>query len=158
MIAAEMIASMGYEGGSGYTSGDPAKTAWADWAAAYVKYCDGGSMTGTREDPTPQRNGSTGPLWYRGKYNLDAQLDLLTVGRVRRLRLAALLGRPAVALRERAAQPVHLELQPSIRVCIRHGLADGVGLPVGDHVEVRDRARELPLRSEKLGVRHREIR
>jgi hypothetical protein len=27
------------------------------------------------EDPTPQRNGSTGPLWYRGKYNLDAQLD-----------------------------------------------------------------------------------
>ena len=32
-------------------------------------------MTGTREDPTPQRNGSAGQLWYRGKYNLDAQLD-----------------------------------------------------------------------------------
>jgi hypothetical protein len=30
---------MGYEGGSGYTSGDPTKTAWANWAAAYVKYC-----------------------------------------------------------------------------------------------------------------------
>ena len=72
---APTIASMGYEGGAGYTSGDPSKTAWANWAAAYVKYCDGGSMTGTREDPTPQRNGSAGQLWYRGKYNLDAQLD-----------------------------------------------------------------------------------
>ena len=53
-----------YEGGSGYTSGDAKVTAWADWAVAYVKYCDGGSMTGTREDPTPARNGS-GPLYYR---------------------------------------------------------------------------------------------
>ena len=32
-------------------------------------------MTGTREDPTPQRNGSAGQLWYRGKYNLDAHLE-----------------------------------------------------------------------------------
>ena len=85
------------EGGSGYTSGDPSKTRWANWATAYVKYCDGGSMTGTREDSTPQRNGSSGPLWCkccrrlellpafltsssnpctdRGKYNLDAQLE-----------------------------------------------------------------------------------
>lgn len=68
------IASMGYEGGSGFTSGDPKITAWANWATAYVKYCDGGSMTGTREDPTPARNG-TGPLYYRGHYNLIAQLD-----------------------------------------------------------------------------------
>ena len=51
------------EGGSGYTSGDPSKTRWANWATAYVKYCDGGSMTGTKEDSTPQRNGSSGPLW-----------------------------------------------------------------------------------------------
>eukprot|EP01045_Picozoa_sp_COSAG04_P002888 COSAG04_NODE_110_length_25928_cov_18.966782_19_plen_139_part_00 len=85
------------EGGSGYTSGDPSKTRWANWATAYVKYCDGGSMTGTKEDSTPQRNGSSGPLWCklacllevclaglltqerrcadRGKYNLDAQLE-----------------------------------------------------------------------------------
>ena len=40
---------MGYEGGSGFTSGIPNVTAWADWSVAYVKYCDGGSMTGTRE-------------------------------------------------------------------------------------------------------------
>ena len=33
---APSIASMGYEGGSGYTSGDPTKTAWANWAAAYL--------------------------------------------------------------------------------------------------------------------------
>ena len=92
------------EGGSGYTSGDPSKTRWANWATAYVKYCDGGSMTGTKEDSTPQRNGSSGPLgcklaWLlevclagssscrlsharrrcadRGKYNLDAQLEHL---------------------------------------------------------------------------------
>lgn len=71
---APSIASMGYEGGSGYTSGDPNSTAWANWAAAYVKYCDGGSMTGTRVDPAPPRNGS-GPLYYRGHYNLIAQLD-----------------------------------------------------------------------------------
>ena len=53
------------EGGSGYTSGDPSKTRWANWATAYVKYCDGGSMTGTKEDSTPQRNGSSGPLWCK---------------------------------------------------------------------------------------------
>jgi hypothetical protein len=68
------IASTGYEGGSGYLSGDASKTEWADWAVSYVKYCDGGSMTGTREDPTPARNGS-GPLYYRGHYNIEAQLD-----------------------------------------------------------------------------------
>merc|ERR1712190_509485 len=68
------MASMGYEGGDGYASGDLKKTAWANWAFSYVKYCDGGSMTGTREDPEPARNGS-GPLYYRGHYNLIAQLD-----------------------------------------------------------------------------------
>ena len=47
------IASTGYEGGSGYLSGDPKVTAWANWAVAYVKYCDGGSMTGTREVSAP---------------------------------------------------------------------------------------------------------
>jgi hypothetical protein len=40
------IASTGYEGGSGYTSGDPTKTAFANFAVSYVKYCDGGSFTG----------------------------------------------------------------------------------------------------------------
>jgi len=64
----------GYEGGNGFLSGDPAVTLWANWAVAYVKYCDGGSMTGTRHDPTPARNGS-GPLYYRGHYNIKAQLD-----------------------------------------------------------------------------------
>lgn len=71
---APKIASTGYEGGSGYLSGDPRVTAWSDWAVAYVKYCDGGSMTGTREDAMPARNGS-GPIYYRGHYNLVAQLD-----------------------------------------------------------------------------------
>ena len=32
------IASMGYEGGSGFTSGNPNVTKWANWATAYVKY------------------------------------------------------------------------------------------------------------------------
>ena len=68
------IASMGYEGGTGYTSGLPNVTKWANWATAYVTYCDGGSMTGTRATSTPARNG-TGPLWYRGHYNIVAQLD-----------------------------------------------------------------------------------
>ena len=36
------IASMGYEGGTGYTSGNASVTAWANWATAYIKYCDGG--------------------------------------------------------------------------------------------------------------------
>ena len=62
------------EGGSGYTSGDPSKTRWANWATAYVKYCDGGSMTGTKEDSTPQRNGSSGPLWCKC---LPCRLELL---------------------------------------------------------------------------------
>ena len=68
------IASMGYEGGTGYTSGLPNVTKWANWATAYVKYCNGGSVTGTRATSTPARNG-TGPLWYRGHYNIVAQLD-----------------------------------------------------------------------------------
>ena len=37
---------------------------------------DGGSMTGTRTDPDPPRNGSKA-LWYAGKYNLDAILSEL---------------------------------------------------------------------------------
>ena len=31
-------------------------------------------MTGTRMDPAPPQNGS-GPLYYRGHYNIEAQLD-----------------------------------------------------------------------------------
>ena len=31
-------------------------------------------MTGTRKEPTPARNG-TGPLYYRGHYNIVSQLD-----------------------------------------------------------------------------------
>ena len=58
-----------------FLSGDVTKTAWANWAVSYVKYCDGGSMTGTRQEPTPARNGSEGPLYYRGHYNIEAQLD-----------------------------------------------------------------------------------
>jgi len=68
------IPNTGYEGGSGYLSGNSTETAWANWSVAYVKYCDGGSMTGTRMEPTPARNGS-GPLYYRGHYNIVAQLD-----------------------------------------------------------------------------------
>ncbi len=71
------IPSTGYEGGSGYTSGDKNKTAFADFAVAYVKYCDGGSMTGTRMDPLPARNES-GPMYFRGHFNLVAVLDDLT--------------------------------------------------------------------------------
>jgi hypothetical protein len=66
----DSIGSTGYEGGSGYLSGDPKLTRWANWAVSYVKYCDGGSMTGTREDPTPARNG-TGPIYYRGHCESD---------------------------------------------------------------------------------------
>lgn len=64
------IPDTGYEGGSGFLSGDAGKTAFADWAVVYAKYCDGGSMTGTRPD-------ALRGLWYRGKYNLDAVLDTL---------------------------------------------------------------------------------
>ena len=52
----------------GFTSGDPSVTAWANWAVSYVKYCDGGSMSGTRMD-----NHDRG-LYYRGHFNLEAQL------------------------------------------------------------------------------------
>ena len=55
------IPNTGYEGGSGYLSGNTADTSWANWAVAYVKYCDGGSMTGTRME-SQTRNDST-PLW-----------------------------------------------------------------------------------------------
>ena len=65
------------QGGDGLLSGDSSRTAWADWAVAFLKYCDGGSWTGTRSDPEPARNGSTGPLFYRGHYNLIAQLEAL---------------------------------------------------------------------------------
>jgi O-palmitoleoyl-L-serine hydrolase len=70
----EKIGSTGYEGGSGFTSGVSDITAFANFSVSYVKYCDGGSMTGTRMAPVPGYNGS-GPLYYRGHYNLEAQLD-----------------------------------------------------------------------------------
>ena len=37
-------------------------------------------MTGTRATSTPARNG-TGPLWYRGHYNLIAQLDSMVASK-----------------------------------------------------------------------------
>jgi hypothetical protein len=42
---------------------------------AYVKYCDGGSFSGTRTAPDVALNG-TGPLWYAGSFHLDARLVL----------------------------------------------------------------------------------
>lgn len=59
------------EGGTGMTSGDPNKTAFSDFAVAYARYCDGGSFSGTKTEPDVALNG-TGPLYYAGKYNLDA--------------------------------------------------------------------------------------
>lgn len=68
----DSIPNTGYEGGTGFLDGDPTSTGWANWAVAYVKYCDGGSFTGTRETPEPRG------LHYRGKANLDAVLDDLS--------------------------------------------------------------------------------
>lgn len=58
----------------GFLSGDPEKTKWADWAVAFVKYCDGGSWLGTREEPFS--DGSV-DVYFRGHYNLIAVLDSL---------------------------------------------------------------------------------
>lgn len=71
------IPSTGYEGGSGFLSGNPAQTVFADWGVAYLKYCDGTSMTGGRADPQIRPDAPGGNLWYRGRYNLQAQLDHL---------------------------------------------------------------------------------
>ena len=71
------IPNTGYEGGLGFLSTNTSISAFANWAVAYLKYCDGGSFTGTRHEPEPARNNSGGPIWYRGKFNLEAQLDLL---------------------------------------------------------------------------------
>jgi len=64
-----------FEGGTGIISGDPTRTAFADFAVAYAKYCDGGSFSGTRTAPDVALNG-TGPLWYAGSFHLDARLVL----------------------------------------------------------------------------------
>ena len=37
-------------------------------------------MTGTRMEPTPARNGS-GPLYYRGHFNIEAQLDSMVASK-----------------------------------------------------------------------------
>ena len=75
------IPSTGYEGGSGFLSGDAHLSAWANWSVAYLKYCDGGSWTGTRREPVPAGNSSHGPLWYRGHHNLWAQLGTLATAK-----------------------------------------------------------------------------
>eukprot|EP01043_Picozoa_sp_COSAG02_P001150 COSAG02_NODE_23_length_52893_cov_58.101868_30_plen_291_part_00 len=59
------------EGGRGYTSGNASRTAFADFGVAYARYCDGGSFSGTMTTPDIALNG-TPPLYYAGKYNLDA--------------------------------------------------------------------------------------
>jgi hypothetical protein len=43
------VASMGYEGGTGFTSGNPNVTKWANWATAYVKYGQEERGVGERE-------------------------------------------------------------------------------------------------------------
>jgi O-palmitoleoyl-L-serine hydrolase len=46
------------EGGTGYTSGDPSRTHFADFAVGYARYCDGGSFSGTRTTPDIALNGT----------------------------------------------------------------------------------------------------
>ena len=65
------------EGGTGYLSGDASKAGgFSGFAVAYLNYCDGGSFSGTMTTPDVALNG-TGPLFYSGKYNLDAALSEL---------------------------------------------------------------------------------
>lgn len=61
------------EGGTGYTSGNISRSAFAGFGVAYARYCDGGSFSGTMTTPDIALNG-TPPLYYAGKFNLDAVL------------------------------------------------------------------------------------
>ena len=63
---APSVPATAFEGGTGIISGDPALTGFADFAVAYVKYCDGGSFSGTMTVPDVALN-ETGPLYYAGK-------------------------------------------------------------------------------------------
>ena len=73
----EVVPAAAMEGGTGYLSGNASRAgAFADFAVAYVHYCDGGSYSGTMTTPDVALNG-TGPLYYAGKWNLDATLDEL---------------------------------------------------------------------------------
>lgn len=69
----------GIEAGGGFLSGDPNRTAFANFSVAYLRYCDGGSFTGLNIEPDIALNG-TGPLYYAGRHNLNAVLhDLVEV-------------------------------------------------------------------------------
>lgn len=57
------IPNTGYEGGAGFLSTDTQLSAFANWGVGYFKYCDGGSFSGMRVDPDPERNNSGGPIW-----------------------------------------------------------------------------------------------
>ena len=61
------------EGGTGYTSGNASRSPFAHFGVAYARYCDGGSFSGTMTTPDIALNG-TPPLYYAGKFNLDAVL------------------------------------------------------------------------------------
>ena len=73
----DVVPASAMEGGTGFLSGNISRAgAFADFAVAYVHYCDGGSYSGTMTAPDVALNG-TGPLYYAGKWNLDATLDEL---------------------------------------------------------------------------------
>lgn len=85
------LPASGIEGGTGYTSGNSSRSRFANFSVAYARYCDGGSFSGTMTTPDIALNG-TPPLYYAGKYNLDAVLgDLVAshgAGSVRRVILS----------------------------------------------------------------------
>jgi len=72
-----VVSASTLEAGTGLLSGNTSRAgAFADFAVAYLHYCDGGSYSGTMTTPDVALNG-TGPLYYAGKYNMDATLTEL---------------------------------------------------------------------------------
>lgn len=72
-----VVPARALEGGNGYLSGNATLAGrFANFAVAYANYCDGGSFSGTMTTPDIALNG-TPPLYYAGKWNLDAMLDEL---------------------------------------------------------------------------------
>jgi O-palmitoleoyl-L-serine hydrolase len=74
---AQTVPASALEGGTGFLSGNESRAGeFAGFAVAYANYCDGGSFSGTMTTPDVALNG-TGPLYYAGKFNLDATLEEL---------------------------------------------------------------------------------